>query len=407
MARGRGRPPRRRRELRRARRARRRGRWRAIAAAHAGGTALVVSHGAASRASWRACSGIGRAGMRAFRVPDNTGVTVVERDARRAWRLLVWNDAAHLRDAVLEALECVTRAPPLWSTVAPRKGRQMTRRGWFGVERCARCSLLALCGRASRRAGSGAHGRSAARATGRLAARRRRADGARARHRLREEREVRRGQGALPEGDRHQADARRRGPTSASPPRRPAIAPAPRTPTRARSSSTPGFAEAAQNLAALYLDDPAAPRRGDRRAQGRHRQEPGQRAALPEPRLRLRRSRATSTRAGKAYEAALAKGEDAQIRFAYGRAAASRRSSPRRPPSSSRRRSTRAKDDAPLLVTIGRLLGATKALRRLRAGLRPGHQDQGDGGRVVRAPRHLQARAQGRGRRPERTTRRP
>ena len=76
-----------------------------IAAAHAGGTAAVVSHGAAIKVFVGRVLGLGAAGLRALRVPANTGVTVVERDEDGRFRLVVWNDVAHLHDAVLEAID--------------------------------------------------------------------------------------------------------------------------------------------------------------------------------------------------------------------------------------------------------------------------------------------------------------
>lgn len=75
----------------------------AIADARPGATVLAVSHGAALKSFVAHVLGLGSAGMRAFRVQANTGVTVVER-AEGSWRLLVWNDEAHLRDAVLAML---------------------------------------------------------------------------------------------------------------------------------------------------------------------------------------------------------------------------------------------------------------------------------------------------------------
>jgi probable phosphoglycerate mutase len=75
-----------------------------IADAHAGGAAVIVSHGAALKIFAARVLGLATPGLRAFRVMTNTGVTVVERTAAGAYRLLVWNDVAHLHDAVNEAL---------------------------------------------------------------------------------------------------------------------------------------------------------------------------------------------------------------------------------------------------------------------------------------------------------------
>jgi len=76
-----------------------------VAAAHEGASALVVSHGAAIKSFVGRVLGIGAPGLRAFRVAVNTGVTIVERETEPTWRLTVWNDAAHLHDAVAEALK--------------------------------------------------------------------------------------------------------------------------------------------------------------------------------------------------------------------------------------------------------------------------------------------------------------
>ena len=76
-----------------------------IAEAQAGGAALVVSHGAAIKIMVGRVLGLGAPGLRAFRVPANTGVTLIEREADGRWRLVVWNDAAHLGDPVVEAID--------------------------------------------------------------------------------------------------------------------------------------------------------------------------------------------------------------------------------------------------------------------------------------------------------------
>ena len=75
-----------------------------IAGAHPGATTLVVSHGSALKAFVGRALGVGAEGLRVFRVQANTAVSVVERDDDGRFRLVVWNDAAHLGDAVLEAL---------------------------------------------------------------------------------------------------------------------------------------------------------------------------------------------------------------------------------------------------------------------------------------------------------------
>ncbi|AUX24462.1 phosphoglycerate mutase [Sorangium cellulosum] len=75
-----------------------------IAERHAGEAVGVVSHGAAIKSVIGRVLRIGAGGLRAFQVPANTGVCLVERDGERRYRLVVWNDAAHLGDALAEAL---------------------------------------------------------------------------------------------------------------------------------------------------------------------------------------------------------------------------------------------------------------------------------------------------------------
>ncbi len=78
-----------------------------IARAHAFESAVVVSHGAALKTFAGHVLGMGPGSatwLRAFRVQDNTGVSVVEWEEGAGFRIVAWNDAAHLGDAVLEAL---------------------------------------------------------------------------------------------------------------------------------------------------------------------------------------------------------------------------------------------------------------------------------------------------------------
>jgi broad specificity phosphatase PhoE len=78
-----------------------------IAGAHPGETVIVVSHGAALKTFAGHVLGMGAGSatwLRAFRVPENTAVSVVDRDRDGWFRIVAWNDAAHLMDAVVEAL---------------------------------------------------------------------------------------------------------------------------------------------------------------------------------------------------------------------------------------------------------------------------------------------------------------
>lgn len=120
-----------------------------------------------------------------------------------------------------------------------------------------------------------------------------------------------------------------------------------------------GFVEAAQNLSALYLDDPARP--DDAIAVLK----PALDKSPDNPRLLQNLGFAYGVKgdvdaAGKAYEAAVAKGEDAQVRFAYGSLLFEKKQ-PEKAAEQLKKALAAAKDDAPLLVSVGRLLGSTKA----------------------------------------------
>jgi probable phosphoglycerate mutase len=75
-----------------------------LADAHPGEVVAAVSHGAAIKTLVSRVLGQGTAGLRTFRVAGNTGISVIERGADGAYRLLLWNDVAHLHDAVAEVL---------------------------------------------------------------------------------------------------------------------------------------------------------------------------------------------------------------------------------------------------------------------------------------------------------------
>jgi tetratricopeptide (TPR) repeat protein len=120
----------------------------------------------------------------------------------------------------------------------------------------------------------------------------------------------------------------------------------------------PAFVEAAQNLAALYLDDPAKPDEAIAVLKPVI-------AKNPDPRLLQNLAYALGLKgdldgAGKAYEAALAKGEDAQARLAWGTLLFEAKQLDRAA-EQLKRALDGAKDDAPTLVTIGRMLGSAKA----------------------------------------------
>lgn len=120
-----------------------------------------------------------------------------------------------------------------------------------------------------------------------------------------------------------------------------------------------GFAEAAQNLGALFLDEPARP---------------DEAIAVLQPAIEKTRDNARLLQnlgfayglkgdveaASKAYEAALAKGEDAQVRFAYGSLLLDKKQ-PEKAAEQLKRAVDAAKDDVALLASVGRLLGSAKA----------------------------------------------
>jgi Flp pilus assembly protein TadD len=123
----------------------------------------------------------------------------------------------------------------------------------------------------------------------------------------------------------------------------------------------PTFAGAAQNLGALYLDDPAGPRVDEAIAVL---QPAADKAKDNAPILQnlgyaygLKDDVEAATRA---YEASLAKREDAQTRFDYG-SLLFKKKQVERAAEQLRKAASAAKDDPALLVSIGRLLGATKA----------------------------------------------
>jgi Tfp pilus assembly protein PilF len=120
----------------------------------------------------------------------------------------------------------------------------------------------------------------------------------------------------------------------------------------------PGFAEAAQNLAAFYLDDPPRPDEAIAVLKLAL-------AKTPDPRLYQNLGYAYGIKgdldaAGKAYESALAKGEDPQARFAWG-ALLLEKKQPERAAEQLKKALDATRDDAPLLVTLGRMLGSSKA----------------------------------------------
>lgn len=79
-----------------------------LSEAHAGQALGIVSHGASIKTFVAHVLGLGFDRLRSFQAAANTSVNLVERDSRGAYRLVVWNDAAHLHDPLAQALA----APP-------------------------------------------------------------------------------------------------------------------------------------------------------------------------------------------------------------------------------------------------------------------------------------------------------
>ncbi len=69
-----------------------------IAARHEGQAVAVVSHGAALKAFMASVLGMGLLHMRVFSTAANTAVSLVEQASAGSYRLVVWNDSAHLCD---------------------------------------------------------------------------------------------------------------------------------------------------------------------------------------------------------------------------------------------------------------------------------------------------------------------
>lgn len=75
-----------------------------IAARHAGGAVLIVSHGAAIKSLVAHALGTTTLRLRPLRPVANTGATLLEHTAEGALTLLVYNDTTHLEDALAAAL---------------------------------------------------------------------------------------------------------------------------------------------------------------------------------------------------------------------------------------------------------------------------------------------------------------
>lgn len=87
-----------------------------ILARHEGGSVLVVSHGAAIKSFVAHALSTTTLGLRPLRPVSNTGATLFERTPEGALSLLVYNDTAHLEDALAAALAPAPRAASRFRT---------------------------------------------------------------------------------------------------------------------------------------------------------------------------------------------------------------------------------------------------------------------------------------------------
>ncbi len=119
------------------------------------------------------------------------------------------------------------------------------------------------------------------------------------------------------------------------------------------------LAEAAANLGAIYLDDPARPDEAIAVLQAALAKSPAD-ARLGQNLAYAYGLKGDVPGASKQYETVLAKGDDAMVRFAYGTMLFDHKQLDKAAEQLKKALSG-VKDDAPLLVTIGRMLGGAKA----------------------------------------------
>ena len=124
-------------------------------------------------------------------------------------------------------------------------------------------------------------------------------------------------------------------------------------------ANDPSLVEAAQNLAAIYLDDPARPDEAIAVLTKALEKSPDE-VGLNQNLAYAYGMKKDYAAAGKAYETALAKGENAQIRFSYGALLFEANQMPKAA-EQLKKALDGTKDDAPLFVTIGRMLGKAGA----------------------------------------------
>jgi tetratricopeptide (TPR) repeat protein len=119
------------------------------------------------------------------------------------------------------------------------------------------------------------------------------------------------------------------------------------------------LAEAAANLGALYLDDPPRPDEAIAVLQAALAKSPGD-ARLGQNLAYAFGLKGDVASASKQYDSVLARGDDAMVRFAYGTMLFEHKELDKAA-EQLKKALAGLKDDAPLLVTVGRMLGGSKA----------------------------------------------
>lgn len=119
------------------------------------------------------------------------------------------------------------------------------------------------------------------------------------------------------------------------------------------------LAEAAANLGALYLDDPPRPDEAIAVLKAALTKSPGD-ARVAQNLAYAFGLKGDVASSSQQYDSVLGKGEDAMIRFAYGTMLFEHKE-PEKAAEQLKKALAGLKDDAPLLVTVGRMLGGAKA----------------------------------------------
>ncbi len=140
-------------------------------------------------------------------------------------------------------------------------------------------------------------------------------------------------------------------------------------------TADPSLIDAATNLAALYLDEPARPDEAISVLTKALEKAPGDAALSQNLGYAYGLKKDIPNAESKAYEAALGKGENPQIRFAYGALLFDANEMPKAA-EQLKKALDATKDDAPMLGDARTHARKSRRLRRVCAGVRRGPQDQ-------------------------------